>query len=243
MTGKNTGNAGRALLLLIALIAALAFAASACADDAEQLKLLPGRWIFSVPGEEQGAEEEAPQADLAFLTLEEGGKMTLLCNGRDGQYRCTLEGVWSSEFVPDGIDRLTLQITSTDDPAKAGSESRAECAYSFYTESWVEEDILHTYLILEEESGISPFAEVYGEDGEWSVALHREQGPNMRIANCKEYVSLREKRAASSKRLAKVPLGALVLAFPEAGEEDGFIQCVYRDEYGYIQAKYLQPIE
>ena len=237
MTGKNTKNAGRALLLLIAFLAALAFAASACDDDAEQLKLLPGRWVFSLPGDEQGEEEETPQIDLAFLTLEEDGKMTLLCNGRDGQHRCTLDGVWASEYVPDGMERLTLQITSTADPA------RAECAYSFYTESWVEEDVLHTYLILEEESGTSPFAEVYGEDGEWSVALHREQGPNMRIANCKEYVSLREKRAASSRRIAKVPLGAQVLAFPEAGEENGFIQCVYRDEYGYIQAKYLQPIE
>lgn len=106
----------------------------------------------------------------------------------------------------------------------------------------MENDTEHTYLILEETgcSGVSPFTDLYGYP---SAALHREQGPNMRVVNCSHYVSLREKRSTASARLAKVPLGAQVLAFPEAGEENGFIQCVYHDEYGYILSEYLRPVE
>ena len=236
-------NARFAALLLAVLLAAQAFLTAASADDAEQIKLLPGVWTFTDSAGEQTAEEEAPKADLAILALEENGKMSLLCRDRTGGYVCACEGVWSCEFVPEGMDRLTLLITSTDLPSKAGGGYRVECAYDFYTESWVEKDVQHIYLLLEEAggSGVSPFAEVYGEDCAGGLALHREQGPNMRVVNCRDYVSLREKRAASSKRLAKVPLGAQVLAFPEAGEENGFIQCVYHDQYGYILSKYLQP--
>ena len=92
-------------------------------------------------------------------------------------------------------------------------------------------------------SGVSPFTEVYGEDCAGGLALHREQGPNMRVVKCKEFVSLREARSTSAKRLAKVPLGALVLAFPEYGEENGFIYCVYHDEEGFILAEYLSPAD
>ena len=35
----------------------------------------------------------------------------------------------------------------------------------------------------------------------------------------------------------------MVLAYPEFGEKDGFILCVYHDEYGYILADYLEPVE
>ena len=58
---------------------------------------------------------------------------------------------------------------------------------------------------------------------------------------CKDYVSLRSKASKSSTRLAKVPLGASVLAYPDE-EQNGFILCVYQDEYGYILAEYLEPI-
>jgi hypothetical protein len=138
---------------------------------------------------------------------------------------------------------MTLLFTSTDNPSRAGSDYRVECAYEAYTESWVENDTRITCLILNPPircSGVSPFEEVYGEDG---AALVREQGPNMRVVKCKEFVSLREERSTSARRLAKVPLGALVLAFPEYGEENGFIYCVYHDEEGYILAEYLQPVE
>ena len=152
------------------------------------------------------------------------------------------EGVWTYEPVPGYSGKLTLLFTSTDDPAKAGAGYGVECVYGFYTESWVEDDTQHTYLLTEPVScsGVSPFEEAFGYDG---AALHREQGPNMRVVNCREFVSLREERSTKSARLAKVPLGALVLAYPEYGDEKGFIACVYQDEYGYIQAKYLEPAE
>ena len=109
-------------------------------------------------------------------------------------------------------------------------------------EGWDEDDVQNTWCILEPVScsGVSPFEELSGFDG---AALHREQGPNMRVVNCKESVSLREKRSKTSARLAKVPLGALVLAFPDAGDENGFLLCMYHNQYGYILAEYLAPVE
>ena len=218
------------MLLLVLSLAAQTCMTSASAGDEELLRQLPGPW-----GEEyEGAG--------TVLTLAESGEMSLYCYASDGSYAFTCTGSWSAEIVEDGNDTLTLLFTATDNPAKSGSEYRVECVYDAYTESWVENDTSFTYLILTETgcSGVSPFEEVYG-DG--SVALHREQGPNMRIVNCSSYVSLREQRSKTSARLAKVPLGALVLAFPEAGMENGFILCVYHDEYGFILAEYLQPVE
>ncbi len=245
MAGKRMGRARVAVFLFVVFLAAQICITGASADDADLLNILPGPWIFTAYTEEQTEGDETPEADLAFLTLEENGKMSLLCKDKDGGSIGSLEGTWSFELVSGGMDRLTLLFTSTDQPSAAGSEYRMVCVYDIYAESWVEEDIQYTYLILEQNSGSSAslFAEVYGKDGESPIALHREQGPNMKIVNCKDYVSLRENRSKSSARLAKVPLGASVLAFPEAGEENGFILCVYHDEYGYILAEYLQPAE
>lgn len=230
--------------LLVLLLAAQAFALTAFADDEALLEALPGQWIFSAYTEEQEAGEETPEADLAILTLNRDGSLSLLCRDKEGGYLCTCEGVWSSELVRDGMDRLTLRFTSSDLPAHAGAYS-AECTYNIYSEGWVENDIHHTYLILEEDGsgGTSPYVELYGEDAAWSLALHREQAPNMRVVRCSSYVSLRESRSKSSAQLAKVPLGAQVLAFPENGNENGFLWCVYHDTYGYILKEYLQPIE
>ena len=105
----------------------------------------------------------------------------------------------------------------------------------------MESDTQHTYLILEETgvTGVSPLQDM----GIISpLAFHMEQGPNMRVANCKSYVSLREKPSKSAKRLAKVPLGASVLAFPDPDRTDGFLLCVYQDTYGYILSEYLEAI-
>ena len=68
--------------------------------------------------------------------------------------------------------------------------------------------------------------------------------PNMRIVNCKEYVSLREKPSKSAKRLAKVPLGAEVTAWLDGGNEgeDSFVYCEYGGKEGYILEEYLAPI-
>ena len=211
----------------------------ALADDAELLKLLPGDWL----GEgEMEAEGEDAQPVQILLSFEEDGQFSLRFSSMDGTELYSYAGTWAFELVEGGMDRLRLRVTSTDNPRCAGSTYDLECVYEFYSESWVENDTEHTWMIFEEQahSGQTPFEDVCGYDG---TAVHRERGPNMRVANCKEFVSLREKRAASSTRLAKVPLGALVLAYPELGEENGFILCVYHDTYGYILAEYLQTIE
>ena len=60
----------------------------------------------------------------------------------------------------------------------------------------------------------------------------------MRVTNCKEWVSLRQSPNESAKRLAKVPLGALVTDCEWA--ENGFIACAWEGKSGYILAKYLE---
>ena len=239
MTGKKLRKSGIAYLFSFILIAALA-AGTALADDPEQMKYLPAQWVCS--DEVQQEEDEEPHTVDLVLTLEENGEMSLQSSDRDGKYTYSYAGTWSSEYVPDSMDRLTFLFTSTDNPAYADSEYSAECVYDFYTESWVENDTWTIYLLLEEQpsNSTSPFEDIYEYD---APALHREQEPNMRVANCKDFVSLRAQPSTSSKRLAKVPLGALVLAVPGAEETDGFIWCTYQDEYGYILAEYLEPAE
>ena len=201
--------------------------------DTEMEKMIPGQW----------SEEDEEDGFGAVLTLEDGGDLSLAFHATDGSAAYTYRGSWSIRLIPDYGSRITLLFTSTDHPSHAGGEYREECVYDAYTESWVEDDQLNIYLMLtpsDESEFVSPFADVLGYD---EIALSRKQGPNMRVVNCKSFVSLREARDASSKRLEKVPLGALVLAFPEAGDENGFISCVYHDQYGYILAEYLQSIE
>ena len=199
--------------------------------DAQFLRVLPGRWT-----------EEYEEAGMA-LTLGEDGAMSLYCYRMDGSAAYTCAGSWSYEPVPDYGGRLTLLFTSTDNPGRAGTDYRVECVYEAYTESWVESDTQITYLLLNPPvscSGVSPFEELYGDN---AASLHREQGPNMRVVNCRNFVSLREERSKSSRRLSKVPLGAAVLAFPEDGEQNGFMYCVYQGVEGFILSEYLQRIE
>ncbi len=224
------------LAVLLFLIIMIVLASPACGEDEELLSQLPGQWTIDV-GEEETI--------TAVMTFSEDGSLLLLCSGADGEYLYSYEGAWSLTLVPDEMDRLTLLFTATDHPAYEGSGYSAECGYSVYAEGWVEEDVEHTYLILEDEaaSGVSPFQDILGEAGGWPIGMHREEGPNMRVAHCKSFVSLREERSVSSARLAKVPLGAEVLAFTRYGEENGFLLCVYHGEYGYILSEYLEPIE
>ncbi len=240
MTGKGWKNARFFPLLLVLLMAAQIGSANA-ADDA-LLKKLPGRWTYTDYADKESTEDETA-ADLAFLTFEEEGKVSLSCYDVAGGYLFACQGVWSLEPVRDGNDRLTIRYTSTDKPLGTESAYALECVYEAYSESWVENDAEVSYLILTPVgcSGISPFQETYGED--WELTLHRKQGPNMRIAHCKTYVSLRERPMAASGRLAKVPLGAPVLAYPEDGGQNGFIRCVYQGLEGYILSKYLEPVE
>ena len=201
------------------------------ADESELLRELPGEWA-----------EETEGIGTA-LTFDENGTMTLAFYGSDGEPAYSYQGSWSLEHIKDYGDRLTLLFTWTDNPLHGESDYRVECVYEAYTESWIENDTEYTYLLLNPPvscSGVSPFEEVTGSN---DLAVHREQGPNMRVVKCKEFVSLRQTRSTKATRLAKVPLGAQVLAFPEAGEENGFISCVYQGEEGYILAEYLEPIQ
>lgn len=199
--------------------------------DADFLRVLPGQWA------------EEYEGAGTVLTLNADGSMALDCYSLNGEFAYSCQGTWRYEPVPDYSGHIRLHFTATGNPAYAGSAYSVECVYDAYTESWVENDTEFTYLILNPLlscTGISPFEEVYGDA---NVALHREKGPNMRVVRCKEFVSLRETRSTTAKRLAKVPLGALVLAYPEYGEANGFLYCVYHDEEGYILAEYLQPLE
>lgn len=229
------------LIFLIALfIAVTACVTTVSADDARQLKLLPGRWNATTEIEKEG-EDEGKEVSFV-LTLGDNGTMTLVFSSEDEEYAYTYGGTWSAEYDPDSLDRLTLSFISTDNPVYAGNGYGVECVFDFYTESWEENDTRYIYTILEENhfSGVTPFEDVYGHN---SLALNRVYGPNMRVVNCKEYVSLRVSPSTSVKRRAKVPLGALVLTFPEYEEENGFLFCMYHGDYGYILAEYLEPVE
>ncbi len=71
-----------------------------------------------------------------------------------------------------------------------------------------------------------------------SAAADAPQG--MRVVNCSEWVSLRERPDRSSTRLARVPLGEVVInCAPSAG---GFVACEYAGQRGYILAAYLEPV-
>ncbi len=229
---------------MLALLCILTLMANICpppasADDAELLRSLPGQWVCSDDVTDENDNEY--KTDLV-LTFEENGNMTLRVDSAYQDKAYSLHGTWSFELVPNAMDRMTLRFAPADHSSQTAGTEPLECVYNVYAESWVEQDVEHTYMILESvhTSGISPFEDVYGYGD--SIAFHREEGPNMRIVNCKSYVSLREKRSKSSARLARVPLGALVLAYPEYGDENGFILCVYQDEYGYILSEYLEPV-
>ena len=70
-------------------------------------------------------------------------------------------------------------------------------------------------------------------------AFAAESLGSMEVIRCKEWVSLREKPDTAAKRLAKVPLGAVVSRCEQAG--DGWIYAEYDGHAGYIQARYLTP--
>ena len=63
----------------------------------------------------------------------------------------------------------------------------------------------------------------------------------MEVVNCDEWVSLREEPSTSSKRLAKVSLGATVHSCQAVDEE--WIYAEFDGHAGYILAEYLQSCE
>ncbi|MBQ9326556.1 MAG: hypothetical protein IJ246_12410 [Clostridia bacterium] len=62
----------------------------------------------------------------------------------------------------------------------------------------------------------------------------------MEVDDCKEWVSLREKPSTKSRRLAKVPLHALVTDAAWTSEYGEFAFCRYNGQSGYILLEYLQ---
>ena len=64
---------------------------------------------------------------------------------------------------------------------------------------------------------------------------------DMEVINCNEWVSLRETPNASSKRLVKVSLGAIVSNCELIDDE--WIYAEYDGYSGYILAEYLTPAE
>ena len=236
MTGKNRRYMW--LTALVVLVLAMLVCTAACADDEELLELIPGEWISTDEIESETGEIREVNMTAVY---DENGELSLRVEGTDGQYLFSFAGTWTFELVTDGMDRLTLYFSFTDNPEYADSGYSVEGVYNVYSESWVENSTLNTWLLIEDaaENADSPFLNAFGYDG---AAFRREEGPNMRIANCNDYVSLRKKADKSSGRLAKVPLGTPVLAYPDE-EQNGFVLCVYGDQYGYILAEYLEPID
>lgn len=64
---------------------------------------------------------------------------------------------------------------------------------------------------------------------------------HMEVVNCKEWVSLREEPRTGARRLAKVPLGAVVTQCQSYGT--GWVYAQYEDLDGYIQDQYVQVLE
>lgn len=60
----------------------------------------------------------------------------------------------------------------------------------------------------------------------------------MRVAYCKEWVSLREGPRKTYNRIMKVPLGAIVMNCVYA--KKGFVKCEYQGEEGYIMMAFLE---
>ena len=65
----------------------------------------------------------------------------------------------------------------------------------------------------------------------------------MMVDNCQEWVSLRDGPGTGCKRLAKVPLYALVTDAKWTPMCGDFLYCCYNGQYGYILEKYLVPWE
>jgi len=87
------------------------------------------------------------------------------------------------------------------------------------------------------------YAEYDGRKGyiasEYLIAAQGKQMSlgDLRVVNCSEWVNMREMPDTGSRRLAKVPLGALFQDCTAA--ENGFVFGRYQGQEGYISADYL----
>lgn len=62
----------------------------------------------------------------------------------------------------------------------------------------------------------------------------------MKVANCKEFVTLRSTPNTSASALCTIPLGGKVFFLGKA--ENGFYYVYYNDQYGYVLSQYLKNI-
>ena len=63
----------------------------------------------------------------------------------------------------------------------------------------------------------------------------------MTVVDCEEWVSLREVPGVGGRRLARVPVGAIVTDAEWVPLYDQFIHCSYGGQTGYILGRYLAP--
>ena len=64
-----------------------------------------------------------------------------------------------------------------------------------------------------------------------------EAGAVLHVANCNEYITLREEPSTSAAALDRIPLGAEVTELRRTG--NGFVQVSYRGQVGYALSEYL----
>lgn len=73
---------------------------------------------------------------------------------------------------------------------------------------------------------------------EYLSLLPFEAGDVLNVADCDQWVSLRQAPSVKAERLAQVPLGAAVTVLGEA--ENGFVRVQYQGRTGYVLAGYLE---
>ncbi len=80
---------------------------------------------------------------------------------------------------------------------------------------------------------------VYG--GQTGYALYEYLTPHWtmyRVANCEDFISLRDGPSVNANRIAKVPLGELVRFVKE--DYNYFYLVAYKDQLGYVLSYYLE---
>lgn len=184
----------RALTLAALLLIVSVSYVTSGAEKAQEPNVQAGLWCFQGYSDNEDSDEPVY---LAHLFLEQDSTMALCVPDEDASYRYTSKGTWSTELITDqqsdywNSDRLVLSFTETTNPQYAGADYHVECVWYVYTESWISYDCRKSAMIIQERecTGLSPFAELCEEED--AGQFYMTEWPNMQIANCKNYVSLR----------------------------------------------------
>ena len=75
----------------------------------------------------------------------------------------------------------------------------------------------------------------YGDSTEQNTDYDNFLG-QLRIINCKSWVTLRSSPSTSAATVARIPLGAYVEAYKYDGQ---FYECYYQGMHGYVLSRYL----